>query len=48
MKKLSFLAFVFTMAFAFAIPTMATPAYDSTVYVNTTPDDKTKIVLSGG
>jgi len=46
MKKLLSFALVLTMLLVFAFSAMATPSYDSTVYVNITPDDKA-IVLAG-
>ena len=44
MKKT--LVLLLTVAFAFAVPMMAGPSYDSTVMVNISPDTK-EIILSG-
>ena len=46
MKKFMTVALVLALALAFAVPAMAVPSYDSTVYVNITPDDP-GIILNG-
>jgi hypothetical protein len=46
MKKFILFVFVLTMALVFSVPVMAVPSYDSTVYVEITPDDPV-IVLYG-
>jgi len=46
MRKLITLGLIVTLVLSFSIPVMAQPSYDSTVYVDITPDDM-EIILAG-